>query len=691
MAEESLHEITGPLAADCIFRGLKGSDCLGQPFNYDVEVLSRKVDLDPLDMIGKDMSVGVNLKEGKTRYFHGIISDFLNAGVVGGYQLYQLTLKPWFWLLSHSLDSRIFQELSVPAIFEKVLKDKNGFSDYSVRLNAEYSPKEYCVQYQESDFSFVSRLMEQEGIYYYFLHEKEKHTLVIADSPSSHPKLSGNGKILFRAPNEVAAGEEHIYRWKHQVSFQPGKFATRDFDYNKPSADLEVRLESSRSHPHSKLEKYEYPGHYTTTADGNRYLKIRNEEYEAKHSHISGVARSYNFFAGVQFELSEHPRDGENAEYTVFSAEITLSSGEIEQFSANSRNQMEVVFIAIPKDSTYRSPRTTIKPIIAGPQTAIVVGADGKEIWTDKLGRVKVQFPWDREGKKNEKSSCWIRVSQIWSGKGWGSMHIPRIGQEVIVEFLEGDPNQPLIIGRVYNGEQGTPYDLPTLATQSGLKSRSTPEGDKETFNELRFEDKKDNESIYFHAEKDFERVVENNDTLKVGFVKKDKGDQTIEIYRNQDVKIGTSESDGGQTIEIWKDQKETIHTGNRETTITKGNDTLTVSAGNRETTITKGNDTLTVSAGNRETTITKGNDTLTISAGNQTISIPAGNCEITAGKKIVLTVGGSSIEITPTKILIKAATVSIQADMKAEVTAATTDIQGSAMVKIAGGIIKMN
>jgi type VI secretion system secreted protein VgrG len=234
-------------------------------------------------------------------------------------------------------------------------------------------------------------------------------------------------------------------------------------------------------------------------------------------------------------------------------------------------------------------------------------------------------------------------------------MHIPRIGQEVIVEFLEGDPNQPLIIGRVYNGEQGTPYDLPTLATQSGLKSRSTPKGDKETFNELRFEDKKDSESIYFHAEKDFERVVENNDTLKVGFVKKDKGDQTIEIYRNQDVKIGTSESDGGQTIEIWKDQKETIHTGNRETTITKGNDTLT------------------------------------ISAGNQTISIPAGNCEITAGKKIVLTVGGSSIEISPTKILIKSATVSIQADMKAEVTAATTDIQGSAMVKIAGGIIQMN
>jgi type VI secretion system secreted protein VgrG len=655
MAEESLHEITGPLAADCIFRGLKGSDCLGQPFNYDVEVLSRKVDLDPMDMIGKDMSIGVKLKGGETRYFHGIISDFLNAGVVGGYQLYQLTLKPWFWLLSHSLDSRIFQELSVPAIFEKVLKDKNGFSDYSVRLNAEYSPMEYCVQYQESDFSFVSRLMEQQGIYYYFVHEKEKHTLVFADSPSSHPKLSGDGKILFRPPNAVAAGEELVYRWKHQVSFQPGKFATRDFDYNKPTADLEVRLESSRSHPHSKLEKYEYPGNYTTTADGNRYLKIRNEEYDAKHSQILGVARSYYFFAGVQFELSEHPRSVENAEFTVFSAETTLTSGEVEQFSANSRNQMDVVFIAKPKDSTYRSPRTTPKPIIAGPQTAIVVGPDGKEIWTDKLGRVKVQFPWDREGKKNEKSSCWIRVSQIWSGKGWGSMHIPRIGQEVIVEFLEGDPNQPLIIGRVYNGEQGTPYDLPALATQSGLKSRSTPEGDKETFNELRFEDKKDSESIYFHAEKDFERVVENNDTLKVGFVKKDKGDQTIEIYRNQDVKIGTSESDGGQTIEIWKDQTETIHTGNRATTITKGNDTLT------------------------------------ISAGNQTISIPAGNCEITAGKKIVLTVGGSSIEITPTKILIKAATVSIQADMKAEVTAATTDIQGSAMVKIAGGIIKMN
>jgi type VI secretion system secreted protein VgrG len=234
-------------------------------------------------------------------------------------------------------------------------------------------------------------------------------------------------------------------------------------------------------------------------------------------------------------------------------------------------------------------------------------------------------------------------------------MHIPRIGQEVIVEFLEGDPNRPLVTGRVYNAEQTVPYQLPESATQSGIKSRSTPNGDQSTFNELRFEDKKDEEAIYFHAEKNFERIVENNDTLKVGFEKKDKGNQSIEVFGNQDLKVGTSESNGSQTVEIWKDQTETIQTGNRKTDIKKGSDTLT------------------------------------ITAGNQKIDIPAGQCEITAGKKIVLTVGGSSIEISPSKIVIKSPQILVQADMKAEVKGSMTDVIGSAVLKLEGGIVKIN
>ncbi len=654
MAGASLHELHGPLGADAIFRRLKGADQLGRPFVYDLEVLSPNDDLSPYDIVGKPMSVEVKTKEGGQRFYHGIIGKFLNVGKSGGYQLYEVQLRPWIWLMSHSLDSRIFQELTIPEIIEKVFKNKNGFSDYRLKLNGSYAKQTYCVQYRESDFDFVSRLLEQEGIYYFFEHEESKHTLVLADSPSSHKSIEGDGTMLFRPP-DVASGDEQITKWQHHVAVQPGKLVLRDFDYNKPSANLEVRLNADRRHPHSGLERYDYPGDYSVTSDGDRYLKIRKEEFDAKYSQVEGYARSNLLGTGLQFKLAEHPREIENASYTVVSATIEVTSGEVERFTSKSENRTELRFVAIPKEHTYRPPRETACPVIAGPQTAIVVGKSGEEIWTDTLGRIKVQFPWDREGENDESSSCWIRVSQSWSGKGWGAMHIPRIGQEVIVEFLEGDPNRPLVTGRVYNAEQTVPYKLPESATQSGIKSRSTPKGDQSTFNELRFEDKKGEEAIYFHAEKNFDRIVENNDTLKVGFEKKDKGNQSIEVFGNQDLKVGTSESDGSQTVDIWKDQTETIQTGNRKTDIKQGSDTLT------------------------------------ITVGNQKIDIPAGQCEITAGKKIVLTVGASSIEISPSKIVIKSPQISVQADMKAEVKGTMTDVIGSAVLKLEGGIVKIN
>ncbi len=654
MAGASLHELHGPLGADAIFRRLKGADQLGRPFVYDLEVLSPNDDLSPYDIVGKPMSVEVKTKEGGQRFYHGIIGKFLNVGKSGGYQLYEVQLRPWIWLMSHSLDSRIFQELTIPEIIEKVFKNKNGFSDYRLKLNGTYAKQTYCVQYRESDFDFVSRLLEQEGIYYFFEHEESKHTLVLADSPSSHKSIEGDGTMLFRPP-DVASGDEQITKWQHHVAVQPGKLVLRDYDYNKPSANLEVRLNADRRHPHSGLERYDYPGDYSVTSDGDRYLKIRKEEFDAKYSQVEGHARSNLLGTGLQFKLAEHPREIENASYTVVSATIEVTSGEVERFTSKSENRSELRFVAIPKEHTYRPPRETACPVIAGPQTAIVVGKSGEEIWTDTLGRIKVQFPWDREGENDESSSCWIRVSQSWSGKGWGAMHIPRIGQEVIVEFLEGDPNRPLVTGRVYNAEQTVPYKLPESATQSGIKSRSTPKGDQSTFNELRFEDKKGEEAIYFHAEKNFDRIVENNDTLKVGFEKKDKGNQSIEVFGNQDLKVGTSESDGSQTVDIWKDQTETIQTGNRKTDIKQGSDTLT------------------------------------ITVGNQKIDIPAGQCEITAGKKIVLTVGASSIEISPSKIVIKSPQISVQADMKAEVKGTMTDVIGSAVLKLEGGIVKIN
>jgi type VI secretion system secreted protein VgrG len=654
MAGESLHKLHGLLGLRAVFRRLTGEDSLGRPFLIKVEVLSTVKDLSPYDMIGTPLSVEVKSQSEESRFFHGIISRFLNVSTVGGLQLYELELRPWIWLMSHSQDSRIFQELTIPQIIEKVFKEKNGFADYKLKLNASYATQSYCVQYRESDFDFVTRLMEQEGIYYYFEHEQSKHTLVLADAPASHNNIEGDGLLYFRPP-DLSSGDEQVTHWQHHVAVQPGKLVLRDFDYNKPSANLEVRLNANRNHGYGTFEQYDYPGSYSETTDGDRYLKIRKEEFDAKYSYVEGRARSNLLFTGGQFTLQEHPREAENVAYTVISSNIEVVSGEVERFTSQSDNRSILQFIAIKKNQTFRLPREAPIPIIAGPQTAIVVGKSGEEIWTDSLGRIKVQFPWDREGKNDESSSCWIRVSQNWSGKGWGTMHVPRIGQEVIVEFLEGDPNRPLVTGRVYNTEQTVPYELPGSATQSGVKSRSTPEGDQTTFNELRFEDKKGEESIYFHAEKNFDRIVENNDTLKVGFEKKDAGDQTIEIFGNQTLKVGTSDSNGCQTIEVWKDQTETIHTGDRKTEIKQGSDTLT------------------------------------ISAGNQKIDIPAGQCEITAQKKIVLTVGGSSIEITSDGIVLKSPQITVDAEMKAVVKATTTEVSGSAMVKVEGGVIKLN
>ena len=574
------------------------------------------------------------------------------------------------------------------------------------------------MQYRESDFDFVSRLMEQEGIYYYFEHTAQKHTLVMADGASAHALMGSPGDLPYRGGGDGRIGQDHLHSWIRYQEVQTATYVMQDYDFEKPKANLEVRSQVTRQHALASYEQYDYPGEYVETADGTPYAKARIEELQAQHLRGTGIGTSYDAAVGKKFNLIDFPRAAENAEYLIVAADYEVQSGEIEQFSADSKNRFDVKLEVIEGTQAFRSPRITPKPLVSGPQTAVVVGKEGEEIWTDKYGRVKVQFFWDREGKKNENSSCWIRVAQVWAGKNWGAMHIPRMGQEVIVDFLEGDPDRPIITGRVYNNDETVPYTLPDNQTQSGLKSRSTKEGTAENFNELRFEDKKGEEQVYFHAEKNFDRVVENNDTLKVGFLKKDKGDQTVEIHNNQKTVIGNSESeDGSQTIEVWKNRTETVKEGNetitiakgnRVVTVSKGNETLTVSEGNRETTVTKGNDVhkvdtgnrevtiktddkLTVTTGNREATISTGNDTLTVTSGNLTIKVSAGKVEMEAATSIELKVGGSSLKIEPAKITLAAAEIAVTGQAKVAVEAATVEVNGSGMVKIAGGVVKIN
>lgn len=698
----SVHELTTAVSGvTFFFWKMHVREELGRPFQIDLEMFCEKADVEAEKMLGTSVTLKIT-KPGGTgdRFFNGLVSRFAFAGERGRYQVYRVTLRPWLWFLTRTSDCRIFQQMKVPDIIEKVFRDKNGFTDFKRSLSGTYRTWDYCVQYRESDFAFVSRLMEQEGIYYFFEHVDGKHTLVLADAPSAHSLIAGTGELPYRGGGDGRIGQDHIHDWLRYQEVQTATCIVQDYDFTKPKANLEVRSQVTRQHALASYEAYDYPGEYAETADGTSYVKARIEELQSEHLRGTGIGVSYDAAVGKKFKLVDFPRGSENGEYLIVSGDYQIESGEVEQFSADSQNRFDVKLETIGATQSFRARRTTPKPIVAGPQTAVVVGKSGEEIWTDNYGRVKVQFFWDREGKKDENSSCWIRVSQVWAGKTWGAMHIPRIGQEVIVEFLEGDPDRPIITGRVYNNDEMPPYALPDNATQSGIKSRSLKEGTAENFNELRFEDKKGEEEVYFHAEKNFNRVVENDDTLKVGFIKKDKGDQTVEIHNNQKTVIGNSESaDGSQTIEVWKNRTETvkegdetvtISKGNRLVTVSKGNDTHKVETGNREVTI-KNNDTLTVTTGNREATISTGNDTLTVSTGNLTIKVAAGKVEMEAAVSIELKCGVSSIKIEPAKITLKAAEIAVTGDAKVAVAAAMVDVAGSGMVKIAGGIVKIN
>lgn len=644
--ENSLHALTGSLEPVGRFRKLVGAESLGRLPVYRMEVLSEQADIDPFSKIGTRGGVTLKDLNSNQQHYHGVITQFLNAGPRGGYQVYEVELRPWLWLLTRTLNTRIYQNKTVLEILEQVFKTKNGFTDYTIKAQGSYVAREYCVQYRESDFDFVTRLMEEEGIYYFFEHTATSHKLILCDASASHTEIAGTS-IPFAPKNSLVQGTEHIYEWRKLADIQPGNLVLTDYDYNKPAVDLQVRLNSNRGHSEAALEHYDYPGRYLNTSDGQTIVRNLAAGFSILAFRREATALSQKIRLGTKFTLSDHPTSGENVPYIPILTETTIVSGEVELQSSQSGNSIEVKFQCVPADQNFRLPIRTPKPTIAGVQSAVVVGKEGEDIWTDSLGRVKVQFPWDRDGQKNENSSCWIRVSQTWAGKGWGALHIPRIGQEVLVDFIDGNPDRPIVTGCVYNPNQTPPFSLPNEAAFSGVRSRSTKQGSTETFNEIRLEDTKDAERIYVRAEKDFVREVENNDTLKVGLDKKDKGDQTITIFNNQTVTIGCSEAEKGeQTITIYGNQTETITTGNR---------------------------------------------VIEISAGNDTLNVKQGSCTIEAAQSILLKVGGSKIEITTSEITLQASTINIKGDMSASIQCASGEFKASSDLTLQGGIVKIN
>jgi type VI secretion system secreted protein VgrG len=575
-------QIKTPLAPDeLLILRMEAREELGRLFEFTVDLLSDNEAVAHNDLLGQKMTVEVDMVGTSKRYFNGFVSQFSQVGHIAYFAHYRATLRPWLWLLTRTSDCRIFQFKTVPDIIKSVFRD-NGFTDFEDHLSANYREWEYCVQYRETDFNFVSRLMEQEGIYYYFKHVAGKHILILCDDYSSHSVLEAYSDIPYLPQTEANASRhrDYVHSWTFTRSVQPGWYAHTDYNFENPKSDLSANAPLPRSHPYSDLEIFDYPGEYTEASEGESYAKHRIQELQVKHETLAAKGNVRGVTTGGLFTLTEHPRGDQNKEYLVTDAIHTLHSDAFESVPEISAEPLFTCeFTAVDSMSSFRPTRTTPKPMVQGPQTAVVVGKSGEEIYTDEFGRVKLQFHWDRYGASDENSSCWVRVAQVWAGKGWGAMHIPRIGQEVIVEFLEGDPDRPIITGRVYNADQMPPYDLPENMTQSGIKSRSTKGGNTNTFNEIRFEDKKGSEELYIHAEKNHTNITESSRTESVGYnrsltVGHDKSetvknDKSVDVIKNHTENIGLDmEHNVGvnQTLTVGLNKSETIGVNSTET-----------------------------------------------------------------------------------------------------------------------------
>ncbi|KIQ56896.1 type VI secretion system tip protein VgrG [Pseudomonas fluorescens] len=579
---------------------------------------------------------------------------------------YQLLLRPWLWWLGLASNNRVFQNLATSDIVTTIFK-AHGFTDFKLELTGSYSPREYCVQYGETDLAFVSRLLEEDGIFWFFTHAQGTHTLVLADNNDAFAPIP-NGPTVNYLGQKIGDRELHGVRTGH-VSLQAvaGVYQATDYEFTTPTTSLYSQAEAVAG-PSSM---YEHPGGYTAKAQGDALTKQRIDGLRSQAQRFVGESDCRWLVPGYWFTLAGHEDPALNIDWVV-----TSVSHEASHDSYYNR------FEAIPKATAYRPARLTPKPRMH-PQTAVVVGKAGEEIWTDEYGRIKLQFPWDRTEKNDETSSCWVRVVLPWSGKGFGMQFVPRIGQEVIVTFIDGDPDRPLVTGCVYNGDNALPYALPANQTQSGIKTQSSKGGGG--FNELRFEDKKDAEEVFLQAQKDLNINVLNDTTATVGH------DETLTVQnaRTRTVK------DGDETV--------TLEKGKRSVTIQTGSDSLDV----KDTrSVIVGSDQTHSTGGNYAHKVT-GNYDLTVD-GNLTIKV-SGTLTLQSGGSFAIKSGADLAAQASTSISQKAGTaLSNQAGTSLENKAGTTltndagislvnkaaaeqTVDGGGMLTIKGGLVKVN
>jgi type VI secretion system secreted protein VgrG len=618
MAYTQIHRHLGfgsPFGKDALLlTDLRGEEGVSRLFRFEVDLLSENPALDFSKIIGKNVTIRVNQPDHTDRFFNGIVSRFSQSGASATFTAYHAEVVPWLWLLTRTSDCKIFQHMTAPDIIRKIFATY-GMSHYRNKLSGSYPVLEYCVQYRETDFNFVSRLMEEYGIFYFFEHANGVHTLVMADSNAAFVACPGQSKVRYQTTLGATRTDEDVVTGFTQArEMRAGKASLMDFNFETPPLNLQVNVNSVLPPPAGmRFEHYDYPGSYLVRDVGEMLATARIEEEEGLTVLTDGAGNCRSFTSGYTFELIEHPRADTNQTYVLRTIEHRASesyeAGEVGGFSYSNH------FACLPLKVRFRPERVTPKPVIQGLQTAVVAGVPGEEIYVDHYGRIKVQFHWDRFGKRDENSSCWIRVSQNWAGKRWGFVFLPRIGMEVLVGFLEGDPDKPMIMGCVYNADQIQPYDLPAHKTRAVLRTDTTKGGGK--CNQLHFEDKDGSEEFYMHASRDFSVHVKRHRHETI------EGHRHLEVYQDRVESIGQStyrKVVNDDVAEIGQDQSRKIG----------GNLMIDVGSNHNE-------------------------------QAGQTINLKAGmNVVIEAGMEITLTASGGFITIGPSGVTIQGTMVLI-------------------------------
>lgn len=660
--------VTTPLGKDrLLLIRLNGDEEISRLFCYRLDLLAVNGTSIPFEqLLGQDISVRLNTADGTPRYVSGICSQVAQAGRDETFTSYRMEVVPKLWLLTHNIQSRIFQQITVPDILKKVL---TGF-DVAYEIQGTFEPRDYCVQYNESDFDFASRLMEEEGIYYFFRHTAEGHKLVLANTPQSHTELPVASRLIYEMVEGGKRPEDRVFGWEKVQGLRTGKVTLWDHCFELPHRHLEANRPIQDSvkvgkvtHPfklaaNNKLERYNYPGEYAQRFDGinpgggkrpedlqkifrdnQRTARIRMEQETVPGLVIRGESNCRQLVSGHRFTLERHFDADGGYVFTSVTHSATLDDY---RSAATGAFEYSNQFTCIPFDLPYRPQQLTAKPTIHGTQTAVVVGPPGEEIWPDQYGRVKVQFHWDREGKNDLGSSCWVRVSTPWAGKQWGMIHIPRIGQEVIVAFEEGDPDRPIIVGSVYNYEQMPPFALPANKTQSGIKSR-THKG--QGYNELVFDDTVGKEQIRMHGQHNMDTVVKNNQTQAIGV------DRQAKVGNNESTEVGND-----QTNSVTNNQTNSV--GVNRATKVGTDDMLQVGA----------NQAISVGS-NQQTTVGQ-------------------NIVITAGTSITLKCGAAMIHMNQAGVIsITGTLVSLAGSITASVASPLTNITGALLLNQTGAL----